>query len=230
MVVGSPKGRESASHSIADYLVRKLARYQAITEIIHVNGPMLPTETLERYHTLMDAADAVVLVFPLYADQIPSGLVKYMEEYTLHCFRVGPTHPQSLTAVVNNGFPEAHQNDLAVEVARRFAETLDFGWLGGLTLGGGGMIPAEGDLEKAGGRVIPVVKALDALVLCLAQEGAIPIPDYILERVRKPIVPNWLYRFMADWSFRSQARHNGIRKQLKNQPYLEESSQILSNN
>ncbi len=220
MVVGSPKGRESASHTMADFLVRKLAKYSAVTEIIHVNSPKLPAETMERYHALMDAAEAVVLVFPLYADQLPSGLVKYLEDYAFHRLNHPPVPHQTLTAIVNSGFPEANQNDQAVAVARRFAEMEGFHWLGGLTLGGGGMIPQEGELEKGGKRVVSVMRALDALVLCLAQDGAIPIPDYILEKVRKPIIPHWLYRFMADWGFKSEARKNGMRRKMKAQPYL----------
>jgi multimeric flavodoxin WrbA len=224
MVVGSPKGRESASHTMADYVVRKLAKYSSITEILHVSTPALPAETKERYHTLMDAADAVILFFPLYADQLPSGLVKFLEDYSDHRNAFPPAQPQSLMAVVNSGFPEAHQNDQAVEVAQFFAESVGFQWKGALTLGGGGMIPAKGVLEKGGGRVVPVVRALSSLALCFSQDEVIPIPESVIEKVRKPAIPNWLYRFMADWGFKAQAKEHGMGGRVKAQPYLMEGS------
>jgi len=224
MVVGSPKGKDSASHIMADFLVRKLGKYSAITEILHVNSPALLTETRERYYTLMDAANAVVLIFPLYADQLPSGLVKFLEDYSDHRGKRPSPHPQSLMAIVNSGFPEASHNDQAVEVAQYFAEAVGFQWKGGLTLGGGGMIPHEGELEKGGRKMIPVVKALSALALCYSQDEVIHIPDYVVEKARKPIIPHWMYRFMADWGFKGQAVKNGVGGQIKAQPYLFEGS------
>jgi multimeric flavodoxin WrbA len=219
LVNGSPRGRESVSQTLVDFLNKKLTALSVETEMLHVISPVHPKEKVERFHQMMDSADSVVLVFPLYVDHIPSGLMKFLEDFSLYRKSHPSVKTQSLMAVVNSGFPEASQNDNAVAVCRRFAESEEFDWLGGLTLGGGGVVPAGSDLEKAGGRVFKITKALEAAALCLADAQNEPLPESVLMEIRKPLFPHWFYRFMADWGFKSNARKNGVSRQMKARPY-----------
>ena len=218
-VVGSPKGRDSLSQTLADFMVLQLAALSVETDMLWVISPSPPEERVKRFNWMVDNASAVVLVFPLYADQLPSGMVKFLEDYSLHRQKHPVAQAQALMTVVHNGFPEARQNDHAVAVTRRFAESEGFRWLGGLTLGGGGLLQPGSDLEKAGGRAFRVRTALEAAALCLAGVWKEPLPQSVLEEVRQPLIPPWLYRFFGNWGFRAAARKNGVRGQMNARPY-----------
>ena len=219
VIIGSPRGRESVSQALADFLSHKLSDNWVETEMLRVTSTRRSKETVERSHLMMDSSDAVLLVFPLIADQLPSGMVKFLEDYSLHRKSNPPAKQQSLMALVTNRFPEASQCDKAVSVARRFAELEGFLWLGGITLGETGLLPAGGNLEKGGRRVSQVLKTLEAAALCLARCVREPLPLSVLKEARKPVLPAWLYRILADWSFRRRAGKNGVRGQMKARPF-----------
>ncbi len=218
-VVGSPKARESLSQTLADFLTLKLADFGVETDMLWVTSPIRSEERTKRFNWMVDNASAVVLVFPLYADQLPSGMVKFLEDYSLHRQNHPGTLTQALMTVVHNGFPEARQNDHAVAVTRRFAELEGFRWLGGLTIGGGGLVQPGSDLDKDQHRTLRVRTALEAAAICLAGVWKEPLPGLVLEEIRKPFIPAWLYRFFGNWRFRAAARENGVRFQMNARPY-----------
>ena len=62
------------------------------------------------------AADALVLVFPLYADSLPVPLLRLFKELEA----CPPCRRPAVSVVVNCGFLEPFQNDIAVEMVRLF--------------------------------------------------------------------------------------------------------------
>lgn len=64
----------------------------------------------------LEQAAHLVLVFPLYADSLPVPLVRFLKELEAHPPAARPT----VSVVVNCGFLEPQQNDLAVEMVRLF--------------------------------------------------------------------------------------------------------------
>jgi hypothetical protein len=121
-----------------------------------------------------------------------------------------------LATIVNNGFPEASQNELALAICRRFAQEAGFEWAGGLALAGGGRIGGQ-PLEKLGDRVRNVIDAFDLAADALAHRR--PIPQEAVDAMSKQSVPGWLYRFFGNLGWFQQARKNGILSRLRARPY-----------
>ena len=105
--------------------------------------------------------------------------------------------PQGLFALANNGFPEAHQNNLALSILRRFAARSGMAWLGGMALGAGeGMIGGH-PLEAKSTDGIPlfrVSQALDAAGAALARGEALPAEAWQgMARVPIPYMPRLIW-------------------------------------
>jgi multimeric flavodoxin WrbA len=145
-------------------------------------------------------SDALVFVFPLYVDGIPSHLLRFLDE-SLHDIAEAASGA-TVYAVVNNGFFEGRQNAVALEIMRNFAARAGLRWGLGLGVGAGGMIHAapvgRGPLRNLG-------KALDALAseILANQTGE--------DRVCEPNFPRALYKALAHAGWRKSARKNGLK-------------------
>ena len=75
-----------------------------------------------------------MLLFPLYIDSLPSGVVRFFE---LFLERKGANggKDKPFYAIANSGAPESIQSTVALEICVLFARDTGFSWNGG---GGGG--------------------------------------------------------------------------------------------
>jgi hypothetical protein len=75
----------------------------------------------------------------------------------------GPArHPRTrLVGIVNSGFPETHQNAVALAICREFAAQSGFIWAGGLALGAGGAVGGQPltEAKRSGPSVKNVIAA-----------------------------------------------------------------------
>lgn len=214
MLVGSPRGKESVSASLAAHLAGLLAQ----------RGMTVATESLAHHltrdpgwHALAAAvheADVVALATPLYVDSLP-GLVVEALEAVANRRTAGACRPRFL-ALVNSGFPEAVHSDTALAICRRFAEEAGLDWIGGLAIGAGGMLAGK-PIAELGSRGRNVARAL-ALAADAISSGH-RLPDEAQELVRRQVIPAALYRFFGDWGFRRDADRHGTRKHLGDRPY-----------
>jgi len=113
----------------------------------------------------------------------------------------------AMTAIFNCGFPEAHQNTVALEICRLFAREAGFHWSGGMSMGMGEILGGR-SLEQAGRKVRPVLEALNLAALALTQDS--DIPEEAVKLMASPIMPKWLYVLGGNWSWRREARRNGL--------------------
>jgi len=217
LLVGSPRGKSSASQSIGSTLFRKLEAGGMEIEEMTVSAALQSTENQHRMHKAVDAADLVVVAFPLYVDQLPAPLIQTLEliaerrQGTLVASPSAGPLVQKLAAIVQCGFPETHQNQTAVDIMRRFAKEAGFAWAGALAMGMGGALGGR-PLEKAGGMVRNVVKALDMAAASLAVGG--DIPEEASRLMARPLMPRWLYFLAANWGFRREIKKHGARKRV----------------
>jgi hypothetical protein len=123
---------------------------------------------------------------------------------------------QRLFCISNCGLPEAHHNDVALAICRRFAHTAGFAWSGGLALGAGEIIRGQ-QLSRMGGLVRNVTRSLDLAADALA-EGKL-VPREAMTLMAKPLLPAWLYVRLGALNWRQKARQHGVRKRLANCPY-----------
>jgi multimeric flavodoxin WrbA len=217
LLVGSPRTKKSTSHSLGGYLFERLGAQSIQTETIYLHTVLRSGEKSQALLEAVDAADLVLLAFPLYVDSLPAPTIEALERIAAH--RAGQTTRKLFAAIANCGFPEAHHNDTALAICATFARQAGFEWAGSLSLGAGeGMVHGT-PLNEMDGRAIVLKQALDLAAEALAQGRAIPQAAQALWA--KPFIPAWLYRLAGVYGWRQQAKGWGAEKALKRQPYSE---------
>jgi multimeric flavodoxin WrbA len=215
LLVGSPRTRKSTSNSLGSYLFEQLSKQNIQTETIYIHTTMRSAERTKALLEAVDAADLVLLAFPLYVDSLPAPVIEALERIAAH--RQGQTTRKLFAAIANCGFPEAHHNDTSLAICATFARQAGFVWAGSLSLGAGEGMVHGAPLNEMDGRVIPLKKALDLAAKALAKGNS--IPQAAQDFIAKPFIPAWLYRISGVFGWKQQAKHWGVEKSLKRQPY-----------
>jgi hypothetical protein len=149
-------------------------------------------------------SEVLVLIFPLYVDGIPSHLLRLLDE---NQEAISEAASGALVyAVVNNGFYEADQNSIALDIVRNFAAKTGLNWGQGLAVGAGSLTGAapigRGPMKNLG-------RALNQLAARILQCQT--DPDQTIE----PNFPKFLYYLFANIGWRQYARKHGMKvKQL----------------
>jgi len=217
LLVGSPRTRKSTSASLGGYLTEQLAARGVETETLQIYTAFSSRERARAALAAVDAADLLVLAFPLYVDALPAPVVAALEAIVANR-RAGAARPGRLAAIANCGFPEAAHNATALAICAEFARQAGLGWLGGLALGGGEGLVHGAPLVELGGRGAAIRQSLDLAAAELA-EGR-PIPQSARDRLARSVIPSWLYRLMGGYGWRQQASRYGMQHNLRRQPYL----------
>lgn len=204
ILCGSPKPKQSASFELGSYLARRLEAGGVKTIV----RSCAPRDTL-----LADvqAADLLVLSFPLYADGIPARLKEALMQIA-----AAEMGSKRCAALVQCGFLESAQNDTAIEMCRLFARDAGFVWLGGLGRGAGGMLSAK-PLEQSPQPMRATREALDRAAELLSRGE--PFSDEIRQAFRAPPLPRWLYALAADLGFLFQLLRSGRLLSMFRKPY-----------
>jgi multimeric flavodoxin WrbA len=198
LINGSPKPKSSASKLMLEALWERIG---SSSDCAVVNAAK---QERDEIISAITGSDALVFIFPLYVDGIPSHLLKILDEA---CGEIAEAAPGAMVyAVMNNGFYEGRQNTLAFEMMRSFANRAGLSWGGAIGVGAGGMIHAltigKGPLKKLG-------VALDSLTQKITTRAA--ADDCTLD----PALPRYLYKAAAHNEWRKVARKNGLKvKQL----------------
>lgn len=215
LLVGSPRTRRSTSNSLGSYLFAQLDARHVQTETVFIHTVLRSKEKLQALLDAVDAADLVLLAFPLYVDSLPAPAIETLERIAAH--RQGQITRKLFAAIANCGFPEAHHNDTALAICATFARQAGFDWAGSLSLGAGeGMVHGT-PLNEMDGRAIVLKQALDLAAEALAHGK--PIPQAAQDLWVKPFIPAWLYRTMGAFGWRQQSKRWGAEKFIKRQPY-----------
>jgi multimeric flavodoxin WrbA len=219
LLVGSPRTRKSTSNSLGGYLFEQLSKHNIQTETVFIHTTTHSAERTKAMLDALDAADLVLLAFPLYVDSLPAPVMNALEIIAAHRASQSETKPHQLFAAISNcGFPEPDHNATALVICENFARLTHFEWAGSLALGAGeGMVHGT-PLNEMDGRAIPLKKALDLAAQSLALSMAIPQEAQVL--LAKPFIPGWLYRTMGVYGWRQQAKQYNAENFLKRQPYL----------
>jgi hypothetical protein len=217
LLAGSPKGLKGTSYEIGRFLAGKLEAGGFSTRSLAARGAPRTPEATAGMLEAVDAADLIIVSFPLYVDQLPAPLIAVLELVAEHR-RVRPlaAEPTKIMAIVQCGFPESRQNLPAVDVMRRFAKETGFAWAGALFMGMGGALGGR-SLEKAGGMARNVVKAIDVTAASLVRGG--DVPEEAAALMAKPLFATWLYLIMGNWGMKREARKHGARKTITARPY-----------
>jgi hypothetical protein len=215
ILTGSPKGRKSASFTLASKLAEGLRENDVHVNDELVHAGLRTEEGTRRLLDAVDGSDLVVLVFPLYVDSLPAPLTRLLELVAERRTRVASQGSPRLAAVVQCGFPESHQCDTAVGICRLFAERTGMRWAGALAMGMGGSIGE--DIRKLPGGGKNILDALKMTAESLAKGGAIPVEAATL--FARPLMPRWMYTLFGNLGWRMQLRKNRARRPLSYRPY-----------
>ena len=140
IVNGSPRAPRSNSRRYAELFQARWkgeARYAALTAKNHA----------ELAAAAADCTD-LLLVFPLYADGLPAPLLRFLEFLE----GAGPEHRPRISVLINCGFLEPHQNDVAVDMVRLFCLENGYPFGACLKIGGGEAPPSPSWSGGASGR------------------------------------------------------------------------------
>ena len=216
VAIGSGKGEQSASVSLSRHLVGRLAARGVECETVHLHAVFRDEAAYARLLHDADFADLLIVSTPLYVDSLPYLVTRFLEGFAARRAAAGGGPRGGFACVVNCGFPEARQCETAIAIGREFAGEAGFAWLGGLMLGGGEALGGK-PLERLGGMVRYVTRALDLAGDALARGEA--IPSEAVGLMALPLVPPVLYRLLGSLGWKRMARRYGTQGRLDARPY-----------
>jgi len=195
MINGSPKLQNSTSSLILKYIENRI---NAKNDIVNYHN-----EDADYKAVASDilSSDVLVVAFPLYADGIPSNLLPLLQH--LEKMLTNKVKDLHVYVVVNNGFYEAKQNELAIAMMKAFCIKIKAKWGQGIAIGGG---PLLNDFSVENG---PMAKAYQALAE-LAKN--IQIQSFNEDVYIDPGLPRFLYIFSGNIMWRRQAKNNRVSK------------------
>ena len=217
LLIGSPRGEDSTSASLGNYLVEKLENIDMKSKKAFIHRLVNRPEKIQELFSMIDKTDLIILTFPLYVDSLPAPVIKTMELIKSERNRIKSSKSQNFVAISNCGFPESKQISVALEICQIFANEAEFRWKGGIAFGGGEAVHGI-PLKERGGMVRNVMKGLDIASEALL-EGK-DIPQEALDLISKKLIPIGLYKTMGNLGWRIRARKYKTRKRLKDKPYL----------
>jgi multimeric flavodoxin WrbA len=215
ILIGSPKGRNSASGILASALAERLRGQGAAVRDEPVHAGLRSDEGTRRLLDAVDTSDLVVLAFPVYVDSLPAPLTRLLERIAERRIGAAPAGTPRLAVLVQCGFPEATQCDTAVGICRLFAERTGMRWAGALAMGMGGRL--GGGIRKLPGGGRRILEALDMASKSLAHGGT--IPEEATDRFARPLMPRWMYTMVGNLGWRFQMRKNRAQRPLTYRPY-----------
>jgi multimeric flavodoxin WrbA len=207
LLIGSAKpAGGSTSEVLGRYLLSGLERGGVHTTALTVNRSAARRDDPRLANALVNA-DLFIVATPVYVDSLPYLVTRTFEWLASTRARTRPSRRCAFVALVNCGFPESEQCRTALDIARAFAHRASFDWAGGLALGEGGAIDGR-SLEGLGGLTRNARAALDAAAAALV-DGA-PVPQDVVARFGRPLMPTSLYTFMGNVGWKRRARKNGV--------------------
>jgi hypothetical protein len=217
LVIGSAKpAGASKSEALGRFLIDRLGERGIAATTTHLARALATEERTTAFLAAVDAADIVILAFPLYVDSLPYLATKALERIAAgRQSRSATTRPLFL-AVANCGFPEAAHNAMALAICEQFAAAAGFAWAGGLALGSGGAIPSRLPAED-GGMLRNVVAALNLTAAALAQGE--PAPAEAVALMAQPLIPTRAYMIMGGLGWVVEAARHGALTKLRARPF-----------
>ena len=207
-----PQGR-AASDRLAEVAAAVLEDDRVGVQIINARETLQTRET-EKAFAAMAAADALILVFPLYIFCLPGITMRFLQLYRDYALRLPRRRQTAVYAIVNCGFPEPEINEEASRVVGRFASAVGARYGFGILIGGGGM---------ASMTIPPVRKMIAQLSETLRRvkeeikSGVCTPAQSVCLRVA---FPRRLYYFMGNIGWKRWIRSNGKPvKDLYARPY-----------
>lgn len=197
IINGNPRKEKSNSRIIIDYMSSMLEGNN-----IKVHGIFNTGISLEKIKKDIDKCHALILVFPLYVDSIPSQMLEFMMELE----KRGVINKNIVVyCAVNNGFYEGAQNRIAIEQVRNWSRKIQVQWGQGIGIGSGEILPHLKKVPLGSGPLRNLGKVLEKFTenIKLTRKGE---DIYI-----NPNYPRFLWKIQASLSWIFKARKNKVK-------------------
>ncbi|MFA6320478.1 MAG: hypothetical protein WCY36_01315 [Candidatus Omnitrophota bacterium] len=191
ILISSPKqGHKCASWIAGDMLAKALAGNNVESTIINLAALMNSEKWEENLLCAINGHENVVFSSPINNGGPPSFVIRAMDSLKKNMSKIN--NSKGMFAISNCGFPEARQNNSAVNIYRQFAKESGFSCLGVFAIGMGPM------LMYGRGLVLTILglnikKAFSVAAKAIARGEA--VPKRAEELISKPIIPVGMYVF-----------------------------------
>lgn len=194
---GSPKATGSASSMLLDDLKGYLGDKTEVVEC-GFHAATLAKNVIEE----LAETDAWVFAYPLYVDGIPGHLLSCLVQLE----EVHLQNPElHIYGIVNCGFYEGVQAELALKLLQNWTAKASFAWGGGVGVGGGGGLSMMPKMKPGQGPKAPIDKALKALA------GTIRKKEVQENNYISVGFPRFLYKMGGQMEWRHRIKANGGR-------------------
>ena len=197
IINGSPRKEKSNSRIIIDYMSPMLGG----NNIIKIHGIFENEASLREIERDIEECNALILVFPLYVDSVPSSMLEFMMKLEK---RGTMDNDTVVYCAVNNGFYEGIQNRIAIEQVRNWSKKIQVQWGQGIGIGSGEILSylkkvplGERPLKNLGETL---EKFTENIKLLKKGEDIYINPSY----------PRFLWRIQASLSWILKARKNKV--------------------
>ncbi len=217
LLMGSPRPRgTSTSESLARGLMAPMAAAGIDCQIIPATAWAKAGPRAEAALAKVTASDLLVVAAPLYVDGLPAALTRALAALSAHR-QAGGQLPGRVVGLLNCGYPEASHSRSAMRLLRIFARENGLQWAGGLAMGAGEVLHGR-PIGEAGWLFHAQATALRQAGLALAQ--GLPVPAAAASAMARPVVPAFIYRWVARWRWLTQIRARGMSgKELSARPH-----------
>lgn len=201
LVNGSLRGRKASSYELLEgvRVLLHAAGHESVRVAVRARpSPGYPYSTLEA----LDAADALVLAFPLYAYCLPAGFMGLLEEYARHAKARPGARAARAYVIVNCGFVEPEINQEAIRVVQNFCARVGLEWRFAVAIGCGPVTLWTKSLDRK------LKTALHNIVTDLAGDHCEPKGDVYIRPLIPRVIPDAIRTYL-DWRTlkRNQRRH-----------------------
>lgn len=196
---GSPKFKESTSGLILNELKSFLKEPESVSEYFFrktfVDGDDIKS---------LSECDALVFAFPLYVDGIPSHLLSCLIQLEGY-FKNHHKSNVKVYGIVNSGFYEGKQNELAIEMLENWCYKAGFTWGQGLGIGAGMMLQSVMNVPMGHGPKKNLGEALKALGENISKGNT--CKDLCITAN----FPRFLYKVSGNYNWKQIAKKNGVK-------------------
>ena len=193
LINGSPKRGYSASGVLINDLKTFIS---SDTLCFEFNTPKISDDFIK----CLNDFDALVFFFPLYVDGVPSHLLSCLCE--LEDMKIINKNIR-VYGVVNCGFYEGIQNNVALEILENWTHKLGLVWGMGVGFGGGGALMSM--------KTLPIGKGPKASLGVLFKYLAKKIEEKSSSENKYISInfPRFLYIVLAEWGWKRAIKANG---------------------
>lgn len=197
MLCGSPRPQKSTSHYLLNVLKERLCNENEILmcSIAEKNSDIERT-VLENAEDI----DVIVAAFPLYVDSIPGSFLKVLEnieeqikEHKIDC---------KLYVIVNNGFYDAKQNSIAIDIMWNWCEKCGMTKGRAMAVGAGEMVQG---IPLGAGPMKNLGNAMNQFTEDIQHRNS---GETIFV---EPNFPRCLYKTAAHMGWHKSAKKNGLK-------------------